>query len=1286
MTTVVALLEPEGVRGEEDTEELSIEVAWDSAPFNVIQTLCTWNDDLYAAGRSSERIYRSSDGEEWEPAFKVRTSYAWDASIVFNGALYVGSSEQSSGEYFVTIWRSTDGVTLEKVYESEHFSYKISCARRFGFYEDSLVLGLKQAGMMVMSQDGTNWEEFMSSDEYRTLNDVLEYDGYYYVSAGDPDAGGAVYRSADGEEWDIVQAWDDGTIDHSNGAGSMVIHDDALYLCHNGNKENAWGVVLKTTDGETFTEVWHGKEDHLNYAGLATYNDRLFLTLSGISSRNLGGEIRVLNENAIVDGEVKEDEETFVRIHDGNDYIEHHFHGRAIFDGSLFIGGGSGKGGSGDAILYRITDLDTDVPTIEIAEDELPFGTVFVLTEFDGHMYAAGRWNERIYRSANGADWELAFSQRTSYSWQNGITFDDDLYLVSCEGSGDRRTTILWRSENGISLEKIFEIENATTERPSFGTFNGSLYMGVDQYVDDARTCCLYRSTNGTNWEMIFSPEVGVGIHTFETFMDMFYFTSSSGSDGGALFRSGNGLDFELTARWPGGMEGHYNGTHGFTVFEDEIYIALNKDTANAVRILKSGDGYNFTEVWSTTAEGMNAPSLCVYNDHLFLYMCGKMGASNGTEIRMFDGTEFTLLHRGNKDTEHSLMRHLIFDDALYIGGGSGNWRSNDAIIHRIEFPLAPEPIPTIENTDDKLPFGTVFVLTEFNDALYAAGRWNEKVYRSSDGETWEVAFPQQTTYSWQNGISFEDSLYIVSCEGSGDRRTTVIWRSENGETLKNIHELENTTTERPALGIFNGSLYMGVEEYVNDTITGCLYRSDDGNEWEKIFSTTLGYRFQEFTTFNGDCYFTMSGVYCGGTLFRSIDTDGSSFELAARWNESVEYGDNGAYGLCVFRDELYVALNHDGGDKYVRLLKSEDGSSFEEIWSSSGIKMNAPRTCVFNGNLYLYICGKMGEGQGSEIWYQKEDTFILLEKGDPQRDHILLRNVEFNDALYIGGGSGNWMSHDATITRIEYEIPEIEDIPDPVNDTSPGEDNQTIPEPEEPIPTDPEEPILPDPFVMAVVGSLAALFLIGALVFFEPMLYLMMCLFMPLYTRLRPRDMEESVARAELLGYLRQHPGANYTTIKKDLEFSNGKLAHHLRMLEKGNRIRSRVNGSYKLFYPHDMVIPDDQFQYSPSFSLQREIIRILTQTPGMNQRDIVSTLGRDRKTISLHLDTLMRKQLIRMERIGRENRYWAIGEPSPGPGQFNAPPPPPPPPPPTPPSYNQYERRPITEEEVHY
>ena len=585
-------------------------------------------------------------------------------------------------------------------------------------------------------------------------------------------------------------------------------------------------------------------------------------------------------------------------------------------------------------------------------------------------------------------------------------------------------------------------------------------------------------------------------------------------------------------------------------------------------------------------------------------------------------GHTFVRIHDGRDRVEHHFHGRAIFRGALYIGGGSGKAGSGDGILYRITDREDTEP--DHDRIGGVLPFGTVFVLTEFDGSLYAAGRWEDRVYSTQDGVNWDRAFSRSTSYSWQNGITFGNALYIVSCEGSGETRTTIVWRSTDGETLEKVKEIERTTTERPALGIFNGMLYMGVERIIDGEYVGYLYRSQDGESWDEIFTTTTGHRFQEFCTFNGSLYFTMSGVYCGGSLFRSHE--GTEFELTARWDESVEYGDNGAYGLCVFENELYVTLNHDGGTKYVRLLKSDDGTTFSEVWSTTVKDMSAGRVCVYDGNLYLYLCGKMDRGEGSEIWYYRDGEFTRKFKGDPDRDHILLRNEKFRNALYISGGSGNWKSEDATVHRIGYGNPIFHE----------EEQNDFI------------------PINVLITGIFLCITLI-----------LITLSFAQRSKMAHEKRVSEELSAIEVDGY------KNLGIGESEYPGNGGPESHgHGGSVYSGNSGAEYPGiGSDDSPRPSSMDTTRSEdvpgTPSEPTFlppGIQGEIVEILTPIRGMTRHEIATMLGRDENEIAIQLELLRMNRRIQVERIAMETVYSVIRNKNEGPmeqvGQYPPPP----------------------------
>jgi len=108
-----------------------------------------------------------------------------------------------------------------------------------------------------------------------------------------------------------------------------------------------------------------------------------------------------------------------------------------------------------------------------------------------------------------------------------------------------------------------------------------------------------------------------------------------------------------------------------------------------------------------------------------------------------------------------------------------------------------------------------------------------------------------------------------------------------------------------------------------------------------------------------------------------------------------------------------------------------------------------------------------------------------------------------------------------------------------------------------------------------------------------------------------------------------------------KSLGIGNGTLSHHLRMLEKMNMIKSKQEGfRHRAFYVADMQYSDaEQLRFT---KLQSDIINIIKENNGITQKEIVAKLGEKQQTISYNIKMLQRKNIIRLEKKGRERYYY--------------------------------------------
>jgi len=96
--------------------------------------------------------------------------------------------------------------------------------------------------------------------------------------------------------------------------------------------------------------------------------------------------------------------------------------------------------------------------------------------------------------------------------------------------------------------------------------------------------------------------------------------------------------------------------------------------------------------------------------------------------------------------------------------------------------------------------------------------------------------------------------------------------------------------------------------------------------------------------------------------------------------------------------------------------------------------------------------------------------------------------------------------------------------------------------------------------------------------------------------------------------------------------------------MLEKMNMIKSRQEGiRYRAFYMTSMQYPEKEaFRFT---KLQTEIMNLIKENNGITEKEIELKLGEKQQTISYNVKMLQRKDIIRLEKKGRDT-YCYINE----------------------------------------
>jgi predicted transcriptional regulator len=147
--------------------------------------------------------------------------------------------------------------------------------------------------------------------------------------------------------------------------------------------------------------------------------------------------------------------------------------------------------------------------------------------------------------------------------------------------------------------------------------------------------------------------------------------------------------------------------------------------------------------------------------------------------------------------------------------------------------------------------------------------------------------------------------------------------------------------------------------------------------------------------------------------------------------------------------------------------------------------------------------------------------------------------------------------------------------------------------------------------------------------------------LILPLYVKLSKKDVLDHFIRGQIYGYLVVHPGDNYTTIKRNLDLTNGTLTYHLDVLEREGYIKSQLRGTRRFYYPKEAKMPDNGTGFP---AIKEDIIMRVEETPGITVSDLASLVGVSRQLTNYHLRALIREGYVQVERRGMRFRCFPV------------------------------------------
>ena len=148
---------------------------------------------------------------------------------------------------------------------------------------------------------------------------------------------------------------------------------------------------------------------------------------------------------------------------------------------------------------------------------------------------------------------------------------------------------------------------------------------------------------------------------------------------------------------------------------------------------------------------------------------------------------------------------------------------------------------------------------------------------------------------------------------------------------------------------------------------------------------------------------------------------------------------------------------------------------------------------------------------------------------------------------------------------------------------------------------------------------------------------------FIPMYSRLQKDTLADEPTRQKLLKYIYAEPGANFKQLKDKFSLHNGTLAHHINILENHDIITSHRSGRQRLFFP--MGVNQEISRISlVTNETQRNIMDIVKETPGITQSMISKQMNMSRQKINYHVNSLVDKAFIKIEKHGRITRLYPL------------------------------------------
>ncbi|MBY9005743.1 MAG: winged helix-turn-helix transcriptional regulator [Candidatus Lokiarchaeota archaeon] len=142
---------------------------------------------------------------------------------------------------------------------------------------------------------------------------------------------------------------------------------------------------------------------------------------------------------------------------------------------------------------------------------------------------------------------------------------------------------------------------------------------------------------------------------------------------------------------------------------------------------------------------------------------------------------------------------------------------------------------------------------------------------------------------------------------------------------------------------------------------------------------------------------------------------------------------------------------------------------------------------------------------------------------------------------------------------------------------------------------------------------------------------------------KLTLEDVLENENRNKLIEFILEEPGIHFNELLRKTELSAGNLAWHLDILETYKVIGKKRIDRYLVFFPyyHKNPISNIDLKLQKS-ELTLKILEIIENKPGIYNQILANELSVDHKTISYHVNKLVKLELISIKKKGRIKMFF--------------------------------------------